>query len=133
MSIYDDIGGQPAVEAAVADFYMRVLADPALSGYFEGVEIDRLERHQRAFIGKALGGPVAYAGRDMKTAHAGLDITAEAFGAVVQHLGATLTSLGVPDATIGTIASALAPLEAEIVTGFAPAPTMAAPMRPPAR
>lgn len=123
MSIYDEIGGRPAVDAAVSDFYVRVLADPSLAPYFDGVEMDRLKRHQRAFIGMALGGPVVYSGRDMKTAHAGLDITPEAFGAVVQHLAATLASLGVPEATIGTIASALAPLQDDIVTATTPAPT----------
>jgi hemoglobin len=120
MSIYSDIGGRPAVDAAVTDFYVRVLADPLLSPYFEGVEIERLKRHQRAFIGAALGGPVAYAGRDMATAHAGLDITTEAFDAVVQHLAATLTSLGVPGETIGQIAAALLPLKADIVTAESP-------------
>ena len=116
MSIYTDIGGRPAVDAAVSDFYQRVLADPMLSPYFDGVDIDRLKRHQRAFMGMALGGPVAYSGRDMATAHAGLEITTDAFDAVVQHLAATLESLGVPDATIGEIAGALLPLKADIVT-----------------
>ena len=129
MSIYDEIGGRPAVDAAVSIFYERVLADPTLAGYFDGVELDRLKRHQRAFIGMALGGPVVYSGRDMKSAHAGLDITAEAFGAVVQHLAATLTSLGVPDETIGAIAGALAPLQDDIVTASTPPRTMASRLR----
>jgi hemoglobin len=116
VSIYADIGGRPAVDAAVSDFYERVLADPSLSPYFAGIDIDRLKRHQRAFMGMALGGPVVYAGRDMAAAHAGLEITSSAFDAVVQHLAATLESLGVPDATIGEIAGALLPLKADIVT-----------------
>ncbi len=120
MSIYTDIGGRAAVDAAVSDFYRRVLADPSLLPYFDGVDIDRLKRHQRAFMGAALGGPVAYAGRDMATAHAGLEITSEAFDAVVQHLAGTLTSLGVPAATIGEIAGALLPLKADIVTATEP-------------
>ena len=52
----------------------------------------------------------------MEAAHAGLDITPDAFGIVVTHLVATLTELGVPDATISDIGAALAPLEADIVT-----------------
>jgi len=119
VSIYADIGGRPAVDAAVSQFYERVLADPSLSPYFDGIDIDRLKRHQRAFMGMALGGPVAYAGRDMATAHAGLEITSGAFDAVVQHLATTLESLGVPDATIGEIAGALLPLKGDIVTSTA--------------
>ncbi|HEX3424839.1 MAG TPA: group 1 truncated hemoglobin [Acidimicrobiales bacterium] len=116
MSIYSEIGGREAVELAVTDFYARVLADPSLAPYFEGVDMDHLMRHQRAFVGMALGGPVAYQGQDMKTAHQGLDITSEAFDTVVSHLAATLTSLGVPDVTIGQIAGALLPLKDDIVT-----------------
>ncbi|HEX3542328.1 MAG TPA: group 1 truncated hemoglobin [Acidimicrobiales bacterium] len=123
MSIYDEIGGRAAVDAAVAGFYQRVLNDESLFRYFDGINLAGLMRHQRAFIGMALGGPVAYQGRDMKAAHAGLDITPEAFGAVVQHLIDTLAGLGVPEDTIATIVGALAPLQDDIVT--APSQEMA--------
>ena len=52
----------------------------------------------------------------MKEAHEGLGITSEAFDAVVGHLGDTLTDLGVPAPTIGTIAGVLAPLKTEIAS-----------------
>jgi hemoglobin len=115
-TIYDEIGGEPAVSAAVEIFYGKVLDDPGLAGYFDRVDMADLQAHQRAFIGAALGGPEAYEGRSMKEAHAGLGITSEDFDAVVGHLGDTLTDLGVPGPTIGTIAGALAPLKKEIVS-----------------
>lgn len=113
-SIYDDIGGAASVSAAVDDFYVRVLADPMLAPYFENTEIDRLKAHQRSFIAAAIGGPEIYAGRSMKEAHAGLDVTPAAFDRVVEHLVATLQGLGVPDETIATIGGALAPLKNDI-------------------
>ena len=116
MSIFDSIGGAPAVQAAVDGFYARVLADPALGPVFAGVDVDRLKGHQRAFMAAALGGPQLYAGRDMASAHAGLGITGAQFDAVVGHLVATLTALGVPDVTIGEIGAALLPLRADIVS-----------------
>jgi hemoglobin len=115
-SIYDAIGGEAAVEAAVNEFYVRVLADPDLAGYFAVTDMRRLKGHQRAFITAALGGPQGYEGRPMADAHAGRGITPGAFDAVVGHLGATLASLGVPPDTIGVIAESLLPLKAQIVT-----------------
>jgi hemoglobin len=115
-TIYDEIGGGDAVSAAVEIFYGKVLDDPSLAGYFDRVDMADLQAHQRDFIGAALGGPVSYEGRSMKEAHAGLGVTSEAFDAVVGHLGDTLTDLGVPGPTIGTIAGALAPLKTEIVS-----------------
>jgi hemoglobin len=116
MSIYDSIGGAPAVRAAVEDFYARVLADPRLAPFFTGTDLYHLKAHQRAFIAAAIGGSQIYEGRDMAAAHAGLAITDEDFDAVVAHLVDTLTGLGVPEETIGQIGGALAPLRGDIAT-----------------
>jgi hemoglobin len=96
-SIYAAIGGADAVHAAVGLLYQRLLADPALRPYFEGVDMRRLNQHMRAFIAAALGGPQLYAGRDLGAAHARLRITGEHFDAVAAHLAAVLAELGVPD------------------------------------
>ena len=50
MSIYDSIGGAPAIRVAVDDFYARVLADARLAPFFTGTDLHRLKVHQRAFI-----------------------------------------------------------------------------------
>ena len=116
MSIYESIGGAPAVRAAVDDFYARVLADERLAPFFTDTDLPRLKAHQRAFIAAAVGGPEIFAGRDMASAHAGLGIGNGDFDAVVGHLVGTLTGLGVPEDTIGQIGGALAPLRDDIVT-----------------
>ena len=46
MALYDDIGGAPAVRAALDTFYPRVLADATLSPFFLGVDIERLKKTQ---------------------------------------------------------------------------------------
>lgn len=118
MSIFDAIGGGPAVAAAVDDFYVRVLADPALAPFFDDTDMARLKAHQRAFLAAAIGGGDLYSGRDMAGAHDGLGISNENFDAVVGHLVATLTALGVPPETIEQIGTALAPLRTDIVTNL---------------
>lgn len=52
----------------------------------------------------------------MGGAHAGLGISDEDFDAVVGHLVATLTGLGVPSETIEQIGGTLAPLRSDIVS-----------------
>jgi hemoglobin len=121
MSIYDSIGGAGAVQAAVEDFYIRLMADPQLAPFFAGTDLTRLKAHQRAFIAAAIGGPEIFDGRDMASAHAGLGIASAHFDAVVEHLADTLTGLGVPEETIAQISGALAPLRADIVTAREPA------------
>ncbi|WP_194917017.1 group I truncated hemoglobin [Catenulispora rubra] len=115
MSIYEAIGGAPALAAAVEDFYARVLADTELVGYFEGVDLERLKAHQRSFLAAAVGGSEIYAGRAMKEAHARLAVTQKHFDRVVGHLVDTLTELSVPADIIGDIGSKLIPLQEVIV------------------
>ncbi len=115
VSIHAAIGGDPAVAAAVDDFYRRVLADPELVGYFAGVDVDRVKAHQRRFIAAAVGGPGGYRGRPMREAHAGLRIRDADFDRVVDHLAATLSTLGVSGPTIAMIAEVLLPLRAQVV------------------
>jgi len=74
-----------------------------------------LHRHQRAFIAAALGGPGTYHGRAMGEAHAGLNITDDAFDRVATHLVSILRENGVDEETIGHIADSLGPLRAQIV------------------
>ena len=100
--------------AAVDDFYRRVMADPALSPYFDGIDMRRLKNHQRAFISAAIGGPEPYVGRSMREAHALFDIQPEHFDRVVHHLVNTLADLGVADLIIDAVGAKLAPLKAEI-------------------
>jgi hemoglobin len=115
-SIFEQVGGRPAVSAAVDGLYERLLADPLLAPYFDGTDMERLKRHMRAFMAVALGGADLYAGRDMHSAHAGLGVTDDAFDRVVTHLVATLASLGLPGETIAAIGAKVAPLRAQIVT-----------------
>jgi hemoglobin len=115
-SIFDQVGGSPALSLAVEDFYRRVVADPTLQPYFANIDMSRLKSHQRSFLAAALGGPSTYRGRSMVDAHAGLDITAADFDTVVGHLVETLTALSVPAELIGKIGESLLPLKDQIVT-----------------
>jgi hemoglobin len=114
-SIYEQIGGEPAVAAAVDDLYARMLDDADVADYFVGVNMTRHKTYVRAFVAAALGGPERYSGRDIDTAHARLGVTHAAFDRAVEHLAAALAALGVPAATITAIAGKLAPLRAQIV------------------
>lgn len=115
MSIYDSIGGAPAVHAAVDLFYDKVLADELLAPWFTGTDMARQKSHMRAFLAVAVGGPQVYRGRDMAAAHAGLAITGDAFDRVVTLLVATLTELSVPADIIDAIGAKLLPLRAQVV------------------
>ena len=91
-SLYDRIGGDAAVDAAVDVFYRKVLADDRINQYFEGVDMDQQAAKQKAFLTMALGGPNNYTGKDMREGHAHLvekGLNDTHFDAVMENLGAT--------------------------------------------
>jgi hemoglobin len=114
-SLYERIGGEPAVRAAVDRFYERVLADRELKDFFKGVGMSRLKAHQLAFLSQALGGPRRYSGASMRDAHSRLAIEQRHFDAVAVHLTETLRELGVSEEIVAAIAAAVAPLSPQIV------------------
>lgn len=107
-SLYERLGGAPAVDAAVDIFYRKVLADTRINRFFDAVDMERQAAKQKAFLTMVFGGPNSYTGKDMREGHRhlvadGLDDSH--VDAVIEHLGATLTELGVPDADIEEVAA----------------------------
>ena len=119
MTIYEQLGEENGIRAAVDDFYARVLADPELKTYFDGVDMARLRSHQALLLVQVTGGPARYEGRDLAEAHRGLNITSADYERVVAHLAATLTGLGVAPVVIGDVAAALDGYRTDIVTADA--------------
>jgi hemoglobin len=107
-SLYDQLGGAAAVEAAVDIFYRKVLSDDRISRFFDGVDMEQQAAKQKGFLTMAFGGPHNYTGKDMRTGHArlltmGLDDSH--VDAVIENLGATLHELGVADDLIAQVAA----------------------------
>lgn len=94
-SVFEQIGGQAAVDAAVDIFYRRVLGDDLISHFFDAVDMDRQIVKQKAFLTMAFGGPNSYTGKDMRSAHQHMALTDAHFDAVAGHLQGTLEELNV--------------------------------------
>jgi hemoglobin len=120
-SIYDQIGGHDALETVVNDFYVRVLGDDQLAGFFSGTNMNRLKGKQVEFFAAALGGPAPYTGAPMKQVHQGRGITAHHFNLVAGHLTDSLTGAGVPAEVVSQIIGAVAPLADDIASDAATA------------
>lgn len=117
-SIYEQIGGEAAIQAAVEIFYRKVLSDDRIAHFFDDVDMDHQIAKQKSFLTMVTGGPNQYTGKNMRDAHhhlveRGLDDSH--VDAVIQHLGATLSELGVPESIIQQIASAAEGLRDDVL------------------
>lgn len=117
-SLYEQIGGEAAVNAAVDVFYRKVLADDRINRFFDDVDMDRQIAKQKAFLTMAFGGPVSYTGKDMRAGHArlvALGLNDSHFDAVVELLGQSLTELSVPGDLISQVAAIAESTRADVL------------------
>ena len=115
MSLFEDIGGEAAVEAAVDLFYRKVLSDDRISQFFDGVDMDQQRAKQKAFLTVAFGGPNNYSGKDMREAHKHLNLTEEHFNAVAENLVATLKELEVTQENIDRVVEIAVSVKADVL------------------
>jgi methyl-accepting chemotaxis protein len=105
-TLFERLGGAPAVEAAVEVFYGKVLADPRINSFFDGVDMHRQSRSQKAFLTMLMGGPNGYTGASLRNSHRGLVVRGlndVHFDAVVEHLANTLRELGVSETDVAEV------------------------------
>jgi hemoglobin len=114
-SLYDRLGGKPAIEAVVDEFLQRVAGDKRINGRFVNTDLTRLRGLLVDFVCSATGGPCKYTGRDMHTTHAGFQIVDAEFDALVEDLGAALAKFNVPPAEQNDLLGALGPLQKDVV------------------
>jgi hemoglobin len=105
-TLYERLGGAPAMEAAVDIFYRKVLSDDRISRFFEDVDMERQAAKQKAFLTMVTGGPTHYSGQDMRRGHAHLvaqGLNDMHFDTVVELLAGTLAELGANPADIAEV------------------------------
>jgi len=135
-SLYERLGGQPAVEAVIKDFAGRVLADSRINKKFAKSDADRLVTNLITFVCKGTGGPCEYKGLSMKKSHKKMGVTTGEFNALVEDLVATLDKFDVKQKERDDLLKVLGPMASDIVEvkgdqtgtplpkGFKPAPPL---------
>jgi hemoglobin len=119
-TLYDRLGGQPAVAKVVDDFVTNVAGDTRINKFFTAAAGDPQEMaHFKQMLADqicaAAGGGCKYTGKQMPEAHKDMKITHDQFMALVEDLEKAATADGVKDADLKELVGALAPLEPQIV------------------
>ncbi len=111
-TLFERIGGENAVRAAVVKMYDKILSDESLAPFFENINVNKLRLSQIEFITCAFGGNSRYNGASLRAAHKNAvqsgGLTDIHFNLVAMHLKSAMQELGVAD---DLIAEALAIVE----------------------
>jgi hemoglobin len=114
-ALYDRLGGKPAITAVVDEFVARVAADNRINGRFANTNIPHLKAMLVDQVCEASGGPCKYTGRDMKTAHRGMNLSKREFEITGQHLAGALDKFKVPAKEKNELMAAIGSMEGQIV------------------
>lgn len=119
-SLFARLGGTPAVTAVVDSFVNTAAADKRVNffrdGKFKNLNVPHLKEQLVKFISMATGGPKAYNGLDMKTAHEGMKIKSSEFDAIAEDLSLTLDKFKVPAKEKGELMAIAASTKKDIVS-----------------
>lgn len=114
-SLYDRLGGRQAINGCVTEFYTRVLADPELAPFFEGVDVEALTHMQQEFFAAALGGPPTQSGSTLADTHAGRGIQPRHVASFTGHFIDTMLTRGLPPDAVAEVADRITLLAQDVV------------------
>jgi hemoglobin len=114
-SLFERLGGRPAIEAVVNEFVGRTTTDPRIKERFFNTDATHLKKMLVEQVCAATGGPCTYSGRDMKSSHGGMEVVEEEWNALVEDLVAALDKFKVPAREKGELLGALGGLKPQIV------------------
>jgi len=114
-TLYQRLGGAERIAAIVDDAIDRHAVNPVLAPRFRGKDLPRLKQLGTQFFCAGIGGPQTYEGRDLGTAHAGMNINAQEMLATIDDIVAALAGQGVGSAEVGEVVAILYALKDEVM------------------
>ena len=117
-SLYERLGGYEAITAFANELLPRLQSDPVLGRFWAHRGDDGVAREKQLlidYLAHNSGGPMYYTGRDMATTHRGMKISEENWSIFLQHAGATMKALEIPQAECDDIVSFVLGLKGDII------------------
>jgi hemoglobin len=114
-AVYKAFHEQAGIDRIIDDFVIRITADARIAERFKAANLVRLRLELKAQVCYLTGGPCAYTGKDMKSAHAGMDLKNFDFNALAEDLQLSMDKEQVAFAAQNRLLAKLAPMQHAIV------------------
>ena len=115
-SLYQQLGGANGIARLVDDVIAAHLTNPVVKPRFENIkDLDHAREMARQFFSAGAGGPVTYTGKDMLTAHKGMNISEQEYLAVVDDIIGAMDKHGLSQDTKKDVLAILYSLKGEII------------------
>ncbi len=97
MSLFDDLGGEPALRAIIDRFVDRIFDDVMIGFFFRNARRERIKQMEYELAAQHLGAGTAYTGRPLAEAHRAHPIMGGQFARRLTILKETLEQAGAPE------------------------------------
>ena len=115
-ALYDRLGGAEGIKRLVDDAVDAHLNNSIVKTRFENTaDIEHAKKMSVEFFCAGSGGPESYTGRDMLTAHKGMNISEQEFIAVVDDILGAMDKNRIADDVKKDVLSILYSLKSEII------------------
>jgi hemoglobin len=114
-SLFDRLGGQPAINAVVHEFVVKTKADARINQFFANTDPVKLEQAMDDHVCSITGGGCTYHGKSMEAAHTNMHLSDADFAAFMDDLTATLAKLNVPKREAMEVIDAFNGLKPQVV------------------
>lgn len=103
-SLFERLGRSSGIERIVDEVANRHLENPVIGARFrpyleQPQKLQALKEHLARFLEMGSGGPQRYAGRDMRAAHTGMNISPAEYMAAMDDILAALALVGIDEQT----------------------------------
>jgi hemoglobin len=115
-SLFERLGGTQGIANLVDDVMAAHLSNPVVRPRFENIkDMEHAKEMARQFFCAGSGGPVTYSGRDMRSAHRGMNISEQEYLAAMDDIVGAMTKHGLSDETKKDVIAILYSLKGDII------------------
>jgi hemoglobin len=96
-SLYERLGGEEKIRTIAGTILDNHLRNPAVKARYAGSDRNEVIRLVTEFVCAGTGGPQSYTGKDMVSAHRGMNVSEQEYLAVIDDIMGALDKNGVGD------------------------------------
>ena len=115
-TLYQRLGGADGIAKLVDDVMAAHMTNPIVKTRFQNIkDLDRAKKMAREFFSAGSGGPETYTGKDMLTAHKGMNISEQEYLAVTDDIVGAMNKNGIPEDAKKDVIAILYSLKGDII------------------
>jgi hemoglobin len=114
-TLYERLGGREGIHAIVTDVVEFHQRNPVIAPRFRASDTEKLRQLAHEFFCAGAGGPEKYSGRDLREAHAGMNISEQEYLAAMDDIVQAMRKHGIEADAQSEVVGILYSLKGEVI------------------